>query len=91
MVLVKGFFSETLSQLKTDAFAVIRIDGDVFESTMDALEALYPKLSAGGYCIIDDFHTFSQCRRAVEQYRHAHGAADAIEAIDDHGVFWRKS
>jgi O-methyltransferase len=52
---------------------------------------LYPKLSVGGFCIIDDFHTFSECRKAVEEYRRGHGIADTIEVIDDHGVFWRKS
>jgi len=91
VVFVKGYFSETLPQLETDAFALIRLDGDVFESTMDALESLYPKLSPGGYCIIDDFYTFSDCRKGVEDYRRRHGVADPIEIVDEHAVFWRKS
>ncbi|HEX4019703.1 MAG TPA: TylF/MycF/NovP-related O-methyltransferase [Acidobacteriaceae bacterium] len=91
VVIVKGYFSETLPGLDAEAFSLIRLDGDLYESTMDCLENLYPKLSSGGFCIIDDYHELPDCRRAVEEYRSRQGIEDRIEAIDYHGVYWRKS
>lgn len=91
VVFAKGYFSETLPRLDADAFSVIRLDGDLYESTMDSLQCLYPKLSHGGFCIIDDFSALSDCRNAVEGYRREHGIADPIQAIDYQAIFWQKS
>jgi hypothetical protein len=57
---------------------------------MDALVHLYPKLSPGGYLIIDDF-AIEACRNAVNDYRELHGIADEIKSIDWTGVYWKKS
>jgi len=91
VVFVKGYFSETLPDLDSNALSLIRLDGDLYESTMDSLENLYPKLSHGGYCIIDDFSTLTDCRKAVENYRAKHGITDALQTIDYQAVFWQKS
>jgi len=69
VVFVKGFFSDTLPTLEAGPFALIRLDGDMYESTYVALEALYPKLSPGGFIIIDDYGAIAQCRNAVTDYR----------------------
>jgi O-methyltransferase len=69
---------------------VIHLDGDMYESTLDALVALYPKLSIGGYCIIDDYYSHIGARRAVSEYRERNGIAEPIERIDWTGAFWRK-
>lgn len=90
VVFVQGFFSDTLPALDATAFSLLRLDGDLFDSTMDALSHLYPRLSPGGYCIIDDFSSFTDCRRAVEEYRAAHQIDAPIQAIDAQGVFWKK-
>jgi O-methyltransferase len=87
---LEGWFRDTLPQAPIDRLAVLRLDGDIYESTTDALTALYPKLSPGGYVIIDDFHIPS-CREAVGDYRREHGITDEIERIDWAGVFWRRS
>ena len=87
----EGWFSETLPHLEASAFAVIRLDGDLYESTMDALEALYPRLSPGGYAIVDDYGCIPACRAAVEDYRDRHGIREPIAEIDWTGVFWRKA
>src|SRR5207244_684219 len=76
VVFVKGYFSETLPDLDAKAFSLIRLDGDIYESTLDAMESLYPKLSPGGFCIIDDFSSFTDCRQAVEDYRAEQGIED---------------
>jgi O-methyltransferase len=88
--LVEGWFSQTLRQIEAEAFAVIRLDGDLYESTTDALEALYPKLSPGGFLVVDDYGCFEACRAAVHDYRERHGIREPIAEIDWAGVYWRK-
>jgi hypothetical protein len=87
---LKGWFRDTLPSVADRHWAVIRLDGDMYESTIDALDNLYPGLSPGGYAIIDDFHLAS-CSRAVEDYRAEHGIEDEVRSIDSCGVFWQKS
>jgi hypothetical protein len=58
---------------------------------MIALESLYPKLAKGGYCIIDDYYSFSDCSKAVEEYRNQFGINEPVETIDYDAVFWRKA
>lgn len=47
--------------------AILRLDGDLYESTKICLEKLYPLVSPGGWVIIDDFD-LSGARRAVMEY-----------------------
>lgn len=68
VVFLKGWFKDTLPNAPIEKLSVLRMDGDMYESTMNILENLYPKLSVGGYCIIDDYHHYG-CRKAVEDYR----------------------
>jgi O-methyltransferase len=91
VVFVKGTFDRTLPALQAGPFALIRLDGDMYESTLVALEALYPRLSPGGFVIVDDFGAVPGCRQAVEDYRRRHGIAEPLQAIDWTGVWWRKS
>jgi hypothetical protein len=91
VVFVKGFFADTLPTLAVDRFAVIRLDGDYFDSTWDALANLYPKLSVGGYAIIDDYGAPVACKRAVDKYRDEHGITDEIVEVDGQVVYWRKT
>ena len=50
------------------AISVLRLDTDWYESTKKELEILYPRLSAGGSLLIDDFGHWEGARKAVEQY-----------------------
>lgn len=88
---LKGWFKDTLPAAPINRLAVARLDGDMYESTMDALTALYPKVSPGGYMIIDDYGIVAGCRKAVEDYREAQGIRDPIRDIDGWGVFWQKA
>ncbi len=87
----KGWFRDTLPALRDRTWAVIRLDGDMYESQMDGLANLYPGLSPGGYLIVDDYGWISNCKRAVEDFRAENNISDPIETIDESGVFWRKS
>lgn len=74
-----------------EKLSVIRLDGDTYESTRDAIEMLYPKLSPGGYCIVDDYYSFIDCERAVNEYRQENGIEDELQKIDNLAVFWQKT
>lgn len=86
-----GWFKDTLPRAPIERLALLRIDGDLYESTWDALTALYPRLSAGGFVIVDDYHCIPACRQAVDEYRQREGIASPLEAIDWTGVFWQKA
>ena len=85
-----GWFKDTLPTVPVDRFAVIRLDGDLYESTMDALTHLYPKLSPGGFVIVDDYGAVPACKAAVEDFRAAHAIAETLESIDWTGVYWQR-
>lgn len=88
---LKGWFKDTLQNAPMNQLALIRLDGDMYESTMDGLFHLYPKLSIGGYLIVDDYGCIPACKRAVEDYRKAHRIDDEIKEIDWTGVYWQRT
>lgn len=90
VVFLKGWFKDTLPAAKIDQLAIMRLDGDMYASTMDALESLYPKLSNGGFVIIDDYHAVEACRKAVSDFRETNMITDDILPIDGTGIYWRK-
>ncbi len=90
VVFVEGLFSKTLPALDAGPFALIRLDGDLYESTSIALRCLYPRLSPGGFLIVDDYGVIKACRQAVDDYRAEHDIDAAINWIDRTGVWWRR-
>lgn len=86
---LKGWFRDSLPNAPIESLAVLRLDGDLYESTMDALVNLYPKLSVGGYVIIDDY-AIPACAKAVQDYRASHDVGEEITTIDRTGVYWRR-
>jgi O-methyltransferase len=85
-----GWFRDTLPSAPIERIAVLRLDGDMYESTMVALESLYPRLAPGGYLIVDDYGAIAGCREAIEDYRREHGIGEPIQTIDWTGVYWRR-
>ena len=82
---LKGWFRDTLPAAPIERLAVLRLDGDMYESTMDTLVNLYPKLSEGGYAIVDDYGAIPACRQAVNDYRSANAITEKIRnSIDRH-------
>ncbi len=88
---LRGWFKDTLPTAPIERLAVARLDGDMYESTLTSLTSLYPRLSPGGYLIVDDYAGFEACRQAVTDFREQQGIADEIRTIDWTGAFWKKS
>ena len=84
-----GWFHETLPNAPIDQLALIRLDGDMYGSTMDALRYLYPKLSVGGYVIVDDY-SLPKCQAAVDRYRADNNITDEINRVDRAIVYWQR-
>jgi O-methyltransferase len=87
---LEGWFHDTLPGAPIERLAVARLDGDMYGSTIDALESLYPRLSPGGYLIVDDYNSLPECRQAVEDYRRAYSITEPIKEVDWTGVYWRR-
>jgi O-methyltransferase len=89
VVFLKGFFADTLPKAPIEKLAILRLDGDMYSSTMDALNALYHKLQPGGFCIVDDYALLT-CAAAVQDFRAKHGIEDEMIQIDRIALYWRK-
>jgi O-methyltransferase len=87
---LKGWFRDTLPNAAIDRLAILRLDGDLYESTMDGLVHLYPKLQSGGFAIIDDYNIVAACNEAVDDFRAKTGISAEIIPIEGCGAFWRK-
>jgi hypothetical protein len=90
VVFLEGLFKDTLPTAPIEALALLRLDGDMYESTMDGLVNLYHKLSLGGTLIIDDYYLFESQRKAVDEFRASHRITDPIIQIDHFGGYWIK-
>lgn len=87
---VPGWFKDTLPSLPVGRLAVLRLDGDLYESTTQCLESLYDRVSRRGFVIIDDFG-LPPCREAVEHFRAARGIEDPLIDIDGMAVYWQRT
>lgn len=89
VIFLKGWFKDTLAVAPIEKLAILRLDGDMYGSTMEALTHLYPKLSVGGFCIVDDY-ALPACRSAVEDFMRDRNIRTVIERVDWMGAYWRK-
>jgi O-methyltransferase len=85
-----GWFKDTLDTPEIERLAILRVDGDLYQSTIESLTTLYPKLSRGGYVIIDDFSIIPACAQAVIAFRKQHAIDTPMIPIDRCGVYWIK-
>lgn len=88
VVFLEGWFKDTLPSAPIERLAVLRLDGDMYESTIQALEALYHKVSPGGFVIVDD-HLLPPCAAAVADFRAARNIAAEMHPVDGAAVWWR--
>lgn len=86
---LEGFFRDTLPTAPIEVLAVLRLDGDLYESTMEALQALYDRVSPGGFVIVDDY-SLETCKAAVDDFRARREIVTPLERIDWTGTLWRR-
>jgi O-methyltransferase len=92
VVFHKGWFQDTLP---TDAqsigsIAVLRLDGDWYESTKVCLNYLYDKVSPGGYVIIDDYGHWEGCKRAIDEFFQVRRIKAELVYVDYAGRYFQK-
>ena len=87
---LQGWFKDSLPHAPIERLSVLRLDGDMYGSTMETLEALYDKVSRGGFIIVDDY-LLPACCQAVNDFRKERAINDAIHDVDGAAVYWRIS
>lgn len=88
---LKGYFKDSLPTAPIKQIALLRLDGDFYESTMDALVHLYDKVPVGGYIIIDDYEAMESCAKAVHDFRNKHGITEPMYRAGWSIVYWKKA
>ena len=88
-----GWFKDTLPTAPIRQLAVLRLDGDFYESTRDSLQSLYGKVSPGGYVIVDDYgeDEWTYCRKAVDEFRAERGIAEPMVQLDRGCSYWQRA
>jgi Macrocin-O-methyltransferase (TylF) len=90
VVFLKGWFQDTLPAAPVGRLAVLRLDGDMYQSTIVPLDILYDRVSEDGYVIVDDYNVVGQAKKATNDFLAKRGISPRIEEIDGVGVFWKK-
>jgi len=89
VIFIEGFFEDTLHKADIGELAVLRLDGDMYSSTIQALDALYAKVVDGGFILVDDY-ALPNCQAAIDDFRAEHGIECPLVTVDWTGVYWRK-
>ena len=90
VVFLKGWFRDTMPLVDAEALAVLRLDGDMYESTIRPLVHLYDRVSPGGWVIVDDYQLMPQCEQAVRDFFADRRIDPPRHDIDHVGVYFRK-
>jgi O-methyltransferase len=91
VVFLKGWFKDTMPLVESKKIAVLRLDGDMYESTITVLDALYDKVTSGGWVIVDDYDLVPACKQAVTDFLERRKLAPEIIPIDGIGVYFQKN
>jgi len=91
VVLLKGWFKNTMPLVPSDRIAILRLDGDLYESTIIPLMHLFDKVSTGGWIIVDDYECVPACKLAIRDFLSGRGLTPDIRPIDGVGVFFEKT
>lgn len=93
--IVEGWFDQTVSQVAREveprSIALLRLDGDWYDSTRCCLDSLMPHVSEGGVVVIDDYYAWDGCARAVHDYLSGSDAAYRIRSLPNwYGAYFVK-
>lgn len=83
--IIKGWFMDSLPHVTFEkGIAILRMDADWYDSTLEILSHLFTKVNPGGIIIIDDYYTWDGCAKAVHDYLSQHKGTERIRS--HHGV-----
>ena len=85
---VKGWLQESLLEVRPETIAVLRVDCDWYEPVKCALDNLVPRVSPGGFIILDDYHAWQGCVKATHDYLDEHKFAWPINEIENRNGAW---
>jgi O-methyltransferase len=93
VMIIKGWFQNTVPeyQSRIGPIAILRIDGDWYESTKVCIENLYDNVVDGGYVIIDDYGFFPGCKKAVDEFVERRALKARLSLIDYSRVYFKKT
>lgn len=88
---VKGWFKDTMPELKKEikSISVLRLDGDMYESTINVLDNLYDLVAVGGYVIVDDY-CIKGCRDAINYFMKMRNIESPLIRIDQCVHYFQK-
>lgn len=82
--LCRGWFDKTLpSFVPPVPIALLRLDGDWYDSTMVCLDHLFDRVVPGGLILLDDYHTWDGCSRAVHDFLSRRSATERIRSLGE--------
>jgi len=87
---LKGWFKDTLVTSEIEKLSLLRLDGDMYSSTIQTLDALYFKLEVGGFIIIDDYNALNESKTAVDDFRKKNNITEEILKVNWACVYWKK-
>lgn len=92
ITLVKGWFQRTLPEYRKQIgpIAILRIDGDFYESTKICLETLFDQIVTGGVVILDDYGGFPGSRKAVDEFLQNRHLDPFLHYVDESIRFFLK-
>lgn len=90
VIFLKGWFRDTMPKVTSKSIAVLRLDGDMYESTIDPLRHLYDRIPSGGWVVVDDYNVVPAAKAAVHDFLDERGETPKLREIDGVGVFFRK-
>lgn len=87
----KGWFENTIPTFElNESIAILRLDGDWYESTMTCLVHLFPKVQKGGLIILDDYYAWDGCSRALHDYLSINKRSEKIKGAYSSGCYLEK-
>jgi O-methyltransferase len=88
---IPGWFRDSLNPTETGTLALLRIDCDLYDSTITVLESLYHRVCSGGWVIVDDYGILPPCKDAVDEFRLKNNIQSPLEKVDEQAVYWQVS
>ena len=95
LVVTKGWFKDTAPGSPVKKISFLRLDGDLYSSTYDAISAFYDRVVHGGFIYVDDYGSFNGCREAIDEFRLQRRIFEPLHLVREHNgyfeaVWWRK-